>query len=303
VATGSKSRGSARGAGQYEWGARYSRDRARDLFLHAVQQCEPRVLKDLQNGPFRLFRKLPKTLEVPKADASTEELEHWARQFHLLPEFELQHDPFAKSLMQWLKDSHLPHPPVDDDWCWRRAVLTLGMWRKFPHLVGRWAPRIGRSFLGRALADRPFSFSLEPMALGVDLTRLELKEPTVGHFVFPSPDLEMERAAGARQRILKAFAEALNRHMQELRGRFESSLGWASTRQKRKLQHFEWLARYQVQHWSYERIRREYNVRERKTVEDAVKRTAELVGLPLRPAKGGRPPGVKELRSRRRALK
>ncbi len=61
----------------------------------------------------------------------------------------------------------------------------------------------------------------------------------------------------------------------------------------REPEHITWLVLYQVKGWSCGRTARD-NHRERKTVEDGVKKFASLIGLPLRsPTKPGRPKGIK----------
>jgi hypothetical protein len=54
--------------------------------------------------------------------------------------------------------------------------------------------------------------------------------------------------------------------------------------------HIKWLVYYQVLSWSYQRIANDLAFRDRKSVEQAVKSTAERVGLRLRPpGRSGRP--------------
>jgi hypothetical protein len=67
-------------------------------------------------------------------------------------------------------------------------------------------------------------------------------------------------------------------------------LGFTRTSPRPSLrQHAEWLARYQVQLESYGTLARSARA-DLQTVREAVRRTADLVALPLRPAqKGGRP--------------
>lgn len=73
--------------------------------------------------------------------------------------------------------------------------------------------------------------------------------------------------------------------------------GWTQPPVKRKRTgnnpylHFDWLIRYQVEGCSYSKLAKEY-LEDRllvSTVRDSVKKTAELIGLPLRTQSPGRP--------------
>jgi len=77
-------------------------------------------------------------------------------------------------------------------------------------------------------------------------------------------------------------------------GRFAKlaeSRGFRRSRRKHDTTHFRWLARYQVLGWSFDRIAAEDEQKAaRKTVSEAVHRTAALLPLDLRPTgKPGRP--------------
>lgn len=93
----------------------------------------------------------------------------------------------------------------------------------------------------------------------------------------------VETRTQARQRIYEALEEELNR--------VENIVSSASDISpiKTELAHFEWLVRYQVLHESQQYISKRV-FRDRATVSEALKRTAELIELPLRQRNlGGRP--------------
>lgn len=80
------------------------------------------------------------------------------------------------------------------------------------------------------------------------------------------------------ERIVGAFRDYLRKEFD----------GIVPARHKQE-EHFEWLVRYQIQGWSHERIRREYNV-SRENVRKRIPEVASLIRLTLRAPKGpGRP--------------
>ena len=270
------------GLGEYERRGRSFLEVARMLFLKAVQKVEPKVLENLQDGPFKVFLRGPVTA-----------------------------DELPDALKQWLKQWHFPCPPEDDDWCFQRALDTLQAWRTHREWRGKqWAPARAPLYV-QAIDPRELAFSFtlkEPDPTKSERETLDWWEP------------QIERKADATSRVDKAFQQAWKAHVEKVEHLFtrgvkkrpsEEQLDWPvgdwpvgheRTPQKRALEHFEWLARYQVQEWSYEEIRRHYDLLQRKTVEAGVKDAKALVGLELRPAKRGRPPGAKDSPVRQRHL-
>ncbi|WP_071395082.1 hypothetical protein [Bacillus tuaregi] len=63
-------------------------------------------------------------------------------------------------------------------------------------------------------------------------------------------------------------------------------MGYVEGKEKRSLEHFEWLVRYQVQKWNIKEIADHYSKRERvlggDTIKKALVSTADMVGLQLR---------------------
>ena len=100
-------------------------------------------------------------------------------------------------------------------------------------------------------------------------------------------------------RTTREFTEARREYVARVHAVYNQR-GWPkeSAIEKRELQHFEWLALYQIKGNSFNQIAKAYR-RERKTVEEAVKGLAAFIELPLRtPGKGGRPVGKKDTRPR-----
>ena len=68
------------------------------------------------------------------------------------------------------------------------------------------------------------------------------------------------------------------------------ALDWTDAPEKRMLEHFDWLARYQVEGWTQAKINERYQDEKGRPDVPAVSRaltsTAKLIGLQLRPAQG-----------------
>lgn len=83
--------------------------------------------------------------------------------------------------------------------------------------------------------------------------------------------------------IKQAFKERTKVHVDKLRSTVKK-LGFKPAPKKWELKHFRWLIYYQVQkpNWSYERIAKEHGT-DIKTVRSGINRTAQLLGLHVRP--------------------
>lgn len=85
--------------------------------------------------------------------------------------------------------------------------------------------------------------------------------------------------------VKHSFERALNEYLDDIERRAEAA-GLKRTPEKRARSgdatlHYEWLARWQVQGWSYAAISKHYRV-SKKTVETAIPKTAEEIGLTRR---------------------
>lgn len=83
--------------------------------------------------------------------------------------------------------------------------------------------------------------------------------------------------------IKQAFKQRTKEHVDTLKAATQK-LGFKPAPKKRDLTHFRWLIYYQVQkpNWSYERIAKEHGT-DINTVSSGIKRTAQLIGIKLRP--------------------
>jgi hypothetical protein len=83
--------------------------------------------------------------------------------------------------------------------------------------------------------------------------------------------------------IKQAFKLRTKEHVDKLKAATQK-LGFKPAPKKWDLKHFRWLIYYQIQkpNWSYERIAKEYGT-DIKAVSNGIKRTAQLIGLKVRP--------------------
>lgn len=243
------------GTGEYDRDGNAAREAARSLFLESVHKYEPNVLGTLARAPFEAFERLHGRLDLgTRVD---------------------------KALGAWLRRWHLPCPPEEDDWCFQRAIDTMATWTAQPELRGkRWAPARRRMHVDWVSSDElTFRFGL----VRPDLTKNERA---------PSDwwDPTLERRSDAFERIQNAFRGELEAHFRKLERLYESAseAGYDVARKKRELEHFDWLARYQVGGQSRGAIARSVP-RDRKAVANGIDDVAELIGLVPRSSRPGRP--------------
>lgn len=103
----------------------------------------------------------------------------------------------------------------------------------------------------------------------------------------------IESRADAEARLSAEVLEELKKAMDRIEQSFQHA-GAASPQVKRRVEHFDWLARYQVLKESVSSIARDPRLAsgasvDRKTVRSAVQSTAALISVKLRPPTTGRP--------------
>lgn len=92
-----------------------------------------------------------------------------------------------------------------------------------------------------------------------------------------------------RATALQQFKVLLAGHIERMIAVAQEGEKFVKGTRKRELEHFEWLARYQVGGESYTKISHSCQA-ELHTVQEAIRRTADLISLPLRKqSKSGRP--------------
>jgi len=275
------------GRGEYEWNQEFSTEHMRNLFLEAVQRVEPAVLRSLEAGPFILFQRLQRGGE------------------------RLGGNELREAVSTWLHRWHLPCPPKNDDWCERRAFHTMGAWMMHAGWQGnQWAlSRVGVADPKTHTIPGPiYNMLLPPKELQFTFT---LKSPDFSaenwnQDAWWDPTLETRSAATAR--IRAAFEAALDAYTEQLSRYVERVLiDFKATPSKRQLDHFEWLARYQVSGEKFSQIAKDSPQITGAAVKMAVWRLARQIDLPRRTLKPkshtSAPPGPQPKRGRPRGTK
>ncbi|MFI5399120.1 MAG: hypothetical protein ACHQ9S_26615 [Candidatus Binatia bacterium] len=259
-----------------------SQETARNCFCEAIVAVAPEVLQDLARTPWQHFQGIKAPL--PEVHNVLEDIRGGMTGAQVWPQVPWKLTPeLEQALTSWQSKYNLT-----EMWCRERALWTLARWRREANARGKqWEYSEPQPALRVIPGDDPAACLARDWPLPFEL-RLWGWDPRHERWDSWITRADIDGKLSAyRRRVEEAVGQA----------------GLVRTPGKRELPHFEWLARHQVQGWSYEKIRREYNIWERKTIEDGVKRTAAMAGVALQNAKAGRPVGVKELRSRRRALR
>jgi len=246
------------------------RVRIRERFLDVAVKVEPELLRALGHvvPSARKAWRLPTTGVIPLPPLPPEEpalpeLEQWAVRFQL-------------------------HGSTDD-WVLRAATMTLVQW-----LVG--GTTTGITMASTSSRSKP----LEPFRFSFELTHQGITEegcivPGFGGrawhpMVQPWSDFrrDVEQEVGRRLRT------ALRAYRSNQEGVLAEA-GWKRIPAKHQPQHLRWMALYQIRGMSFAAIARQElrstgdsNDPKRRIIEAAVRSTAVLLGLRLRPARRGR---------------
>ncbi len=295
------------GLGDYEWSAPGSvseRD-GQTLFLQAVRFCVPSVWEDLKETVYAKFESALNEARTRYGDhvltdTTSQELQYFFGPEELDPKAEhflskygalLAQDPLAwtrprrleldyptevegnyfpylaalhTSVLEWARRWHL-----EDEWCFEVAQRTMDRWYESESAKAHLALDLNAAVWSPLLTDDERAFELG--------------------FVGWDPSIERREEAEARARI--TFEMAMKQAFDAAQAASEEQ-GLRATPVKRQPQHFQWLARYQVQEWNRPQIARYYLNDETliDTVRDGLRTTAELIGLTLRKPRRGRPP-------------
>lgn len=185
-----------------------------------------------------------------------DDLEEIAQEYSEAPPVEREYE-----LQRWAERWHLW-----ERWTLRRARVTVDAWLHFDDL------------------DRSSFVSVLP----------ETEEPpSIDGFEYSG---RTWHPWGFNRRKFKEMVhrdveEALEEYMDRVERRLVNEGPYRNSARKRKQkEHFDWLIFYQVEGLSYSRVA-DRVTRSRQTVTEAIKDTAHLVNLTLRPPdRGGRPP-------------
>ncbi len=166
-------------------------------------------------------------------------------------------------------------------------------WANSFYLTDQWAESIAWQTLDRWIASQEARDLLQISLPSV--TWIPPVSDADREFTFSDPgwDPALETKKTFVTRIGDRFEERLQVYLAAVTHQFECQ-GWERTPEKRREDHFEWLARYQVQGWTHRMIADEYSTDAKilgeDTVSKALNRLANRMGLTLRPPdKGGHP--------------
>jgi hypothetical protein len=179
------------------------------------------------------------------------------------------------SLTRWAQSFNLNEP-----WVLEAAVHTMMRWNKV--------------FTSDDYNTRIYSVMFPKLV--TDTKKREFEELTATYPRYKTsfttrawnPLKESEEAFLTRAKDdFEAYISAYTAHIKNsLRKR-----GWQPVPKLRKIEHFEWLVRYQVQGWSHAKIAEHYQLASNDVVSKALNKKADELKFSLRPAeKGGRPP-------------
>lgn len=175
------------------------------------------------------------------------------------------------------------YPPYDNDHPHPVAYVEFlqdhdGEWRKSPDT---------RAHPNPLLAERVYACPTRAVAGG---TRVSALPPDwaaqEGTQVLPHLPLffwepTREPRGAARARIIATLTALLDADLDVVESAYRNQ-GYQSAPEKRSLEHFEWLARYQLKRETMEEIARGAGVAE-QSVSEAINSVKDLLGLALRP--------------------
>jgi hypothetical protein len=249
-------------------------DAARAEFFEAIDRIAPKVRASLQSNVWPAYRKTicaltergeiknrrhellypleynPNVPPLPHAPADA--FRDWYEQ--------ASHDgdvavrPLQKAIDRWMADYNIRAP-----WVLQTVMRMLRFWERAPERM-----------------EQPIWFTpgiRESHQVPAERVELAVPLPSIDDFL-------MEVESDIRRRYVEGFGAELERHLKALRTE-ATSQGIPVAQEKLQDQHYEWLVRYQVLGESADAIAQSVQ-RDRKTVDEAVKRLAKYLDLPLR---------------------
>jgi hypothetical protein len=226
-------------------------------FLSAIRQHAPAVLNDLAERPLAIYTNLPDLIDTSTWQNLNEAALDWA------PELK----PLRAAIHDWSQ-----HWNLETNWCRDRALQTLAQWARTDDghpLRSQWSHEATSYFV-------PISSDARTLT-----------------FFHPGWDPSFGSRADAEKMIREAFDDHLAAYFKDLDA-LAASHGMERTPEKRTMDHFVWLVRYQILGQSFDRLAKDVFV-SRQTATNGVKNAARLIDLPLRkPGKPGRPSKSKQ---------
>ncbi len=212
---------------------------------------------------------------------------------------------FELKLVKWVKKYNLFTLPGDVQFSYRHSDQPYDRYRRISVLLKHSAPNA-------TVCSHPSLWVFETIleTLHAWTHNLEVREnrqikPYIANWTSALPSEDMvfkystagwdpltETRAQAEQRIRKSFLVKLKDYLDLLEEGLGETHKYKKTKEIRRKEHFSWLALYQIKEMSPGEIIKHYSKRytigEESTVYLAVKKTAELIELPLRNPKQGR---------------
>lgn len=223
--------------------------KGRHMFLQSVNQIEPMVIDDLIESHTNICGKTDGPEFVPI-------MPDWAS-FANDPELAA----VVVELNNWAVRWHLT-----DHWCLEAAVETFNSWHGVVDRPRRFAAPLGKMVV-------PQNLPALPDFLGRTFT-----------LTLPGWDPLAETRKDFETRAKSDFQKKLAEYSHEIQSLASSSPYLISVPEKRSFDAFHWTAGYQICGWSLNKIAGAAGF-ERQSVETAVKQTAKLIELTLRPTR------------------
>ena len=177
-------------------------------------------------------------------------------EYHLLKEW-ADAASIGKALDAWAKTWHL-----SDEWCKEQALRFIEFFHYYPDTEGAG---------GWILHQLPGK-----------ITKPDERRFTFEH---PGDDLTRKSRKQIEDEIRQAFETELEAYIQSMLGLCEQR-GFVPVPKKYDDRHFLMLARYQVQGWTHEMIRKEYGYKDVGSIAHIIPDTARFIGLTLRKGRG-----------------
>jgi hypothetical protein len=219
-------------------------------FLKVVEECEPSFRSELLEGePGKLFKKLPADIGLGLTRSSLGQDRRTA--------------DFARALQSWAKRWHL-----EEDWIKDQALhlLQLSFWPQSPD-----------EEMDEADFEEIEVDWARPVSLWIRTDEFTFKHPGV--------DLAIQTIQEIADEIRDSFEKELNSYLKQLKA-LAKERGGVPTVTTKKREHFEILARYQMQRRTHEQLAAEYDFKDISSVAHIIKQVKDLIGIEPSPKRG-----------------
>jgi len=270
-----------------------ARARARGIFLDVVFDVEPKALEELLDRPLAEMRsalalateRAPVPHMLYGCDVSESDDVEWLVQF-------MKHYRNGQPLLDWGSRWRLCENYID--WPFLAVMTNLLLfcspwWQSVAAETGVPPEKPPVALIYPPEMDAIVSESLQANASDHNVKPLPVLSDVVFSLGSARVNLGRESVTEAYHRVMAEVGRNLRNELDKAAAEAKT-LGFVAPKIRRSgLDHFYWLARYQVKGEGYAEIGR-IVCKERPTIKEAVQKTAMLIGLPLRdPDPAGRP--------------